>query len=116
MPPTSPCLSVPCRTEKGAIRARAMRSPPRKWRVAVVLKGRGAVASGRERWPRLFGQFFRFDAWSLLSSCVEAIIAAQTGDMDKAIRYGMAAPLLMDLADPHARCSARRSPFYAVDG
>jgi alpha,alpha-trehalose phosphorylase len=33
-----------------------------------------------------------------LSSCVEAIVAAQTGDMDKAIRYGMAA-LLMDLAD-----------------
>jgi alpha,alpha-trehalose phosphorylase len=35
---------------------------------------------------------------SSLSSCVEAIIAAQTGDMEKAIRYGMAA-LLMDLAD-----------------
>jgi alpha,alpha-trehalose phosphorylase len=35
---------------------------------------------------------------SSLSSCVEAIIAAQTGDMDTAIRYGMAA-LLMDLAD-----------------
>jgi alpha,alpha-trehalose phosphorylase len=35
---------------------------------------------------------------SSLSSCVEAIIAVQTGDMDKAIRYGMAA-LLMDLAD-----------------
>jgi len=35
---------------------------------------------------------------SSLSSCVEAIIAAQVGDMDKAIRYGMAA-LLMDLAD-----------------
>jgi alpha,alpha-trehalose phosphorylase len=35
---------------------------------------------------------------SSLSSCVEAIIAAQTGDMDKAIRYGIAA-LLMDLAD-----------------
>jgi alpha,alpha-trehalose phosphorylase len=34
---------------------------------------------------------------SSLSSCVEAIIAAQTGDMEKAIRYGMAA-LLMDLA------------------
>jgi alpha,alpha-trehalose phosphorylase len=33
-----------------------------------------------------------------LSSCVEAIIAAQIGDMEKAIRYGMAA-LLMDLAD-----------------
>ena len=33
-----------------------------------------------------------------LSSCVEAIIAAQIGDMDRAIRYGMAA-LLMDLAD-----------------
>ena len=35
---------------------------------------------------------------SSLSSCVEAIIAAQMGDMDKAIQYGMAA-LLMDLAD-----------------
>ena len=33
-----------------------------------------------------------------LSSCVEAIIAGQIGDLDKAIRYGMAA-LLMDLAD-----------------
>jgi alpha,alpha-trehalose phosphorylase len=35
---------------------------------------------------------------SSLSSCIEAIIAAQIGDMDKAFRYGMAA-LLMDLAD-----------------
>jgi alpha,alpha-trehalose phosphorylase len=35
---------------------------------------------------------------SSLSSCVEAIIAAQIGDIDKAIRYGMAA-MLMDLAD-----------------
>jgi alpha,alpha-trehalose phosphorylase len=35
---------------------------------------------------------------SSLSSCVEAIIAAQIGNMEKAIRYGMAA-LLMDLAD-----------------
>jgi alpha,alpha-trehalose phosphorylase len=35
---------------------------------------------------------------SSLSSCVEAIIAAQLGDIEKAIRYGMAA-LLMDLAD-----------------
>ena len=35
---------------------------------------------------------------SSLSSCVEAIIAAQIGDLEKAIRYGMAA-LLMDLAD-----------------
>jgi alpha,alpha-trehalose phosphorylase len=35
---------------------------------------------------------------SSLSSCVEAIIAVQTGNMEKAIRYGMAA-LLMDLAD-----------------
>jgi alpha,alpha-trehalose phosphorylase len=35
---------------------------------------------------------------SSLSSCVEAIIAAQTGDIEKAISYGMAA-LLMDLAD-----------------
>jgi alpha,alpha-trehalose phosphorylase len=35
---------------------------------------------------------------SSLSSCIEAIIAAQIGDMDKAVRHGMAA-LLMDLAD-----------------
>jgi alpha,alpha-trehalose phosphorylase len=35
---------------------------------------------------------------SSLSSCVEAIIAAQVGDVEKARRYGMAA-LLMDLAD-----------------
>lgn len=35
---------------------------------------------------------------SSLSSCVEAIVAAQVGDAEKAIRYGMAA-LLMDLAD-----------------
>jgi alpha,alpha-trehalose phosphorylase len=35
---------------------------------------------------------------SSLSSCVEAIIAAQISDMEKAFRYGMAA-LLMDLAD-----------------
>jgi alpha,alpha-trehalose phosphorylase len=35
---------------------------------------------------------------SSLSSCIEAIIAAQISDMDKAVRYGMAA-LLMDLAD-----------------
>jgi alpha,alpha-trehalose phosphorylase len=35
---------------------------------------------------------------SSLSSCVEAIIAAQVGEMDKAFRYGMAA-LLMDLDD-----------------
>jgi alpha,alpha-trehalose phosphorylase len=35
---------------------------------------------------------------SSLSSCVEAIVAAQTGDSEKAISYGMAA-LLMDLAD-----------------
>ena len=33
-----------------------------------------------------------------MSSSVEAIIAAQIGDIDKAISYGMAA-LLMDLAD-----------------
>ncbi|MBX9828378.1 MAG: glycoside hydrolase family 65 protein [Xanthobacteraceae bacterium] len=35
---------------------------------------------------------------SSLSSCVEAIIAAQVGNMEKALQYGMAA-LLMDLAD-----------------
>ncbi|MFL5285148.1 MAG: glycosyl hydrolase family 65 protein [Rhodopila sp.] len=35
---------------------------------------------------------------SSLSSCVEAIVAAQVGDVETAIRYGMAA-LLMDLAE-----------------
>jgi alpha,alpha-trehalose phosphorylase len=35
---------------------------------------------------------------SSLSSCIEAIIAAQIGDLDRAVRYGTAA-LLMDLAD-----------------
>jgi len=35
---------------------------------------------------------------SSLSSCIEAVIAAQIGNMEKAIRYGIAA-LLMDLAD-----------------
>ena len=35
---------------------------------------------------------------SSLSSCVEAIIAAQVGDTERAIRYGIAA-LLMDLAN-----------------
>jgi alpha,alpha-trehalose phosphorylase len=35
---------------------------------------------------------------SSLSSCVEAIIAAQTDDIERAIQFGMAA-LLMDLAD-----------------
>lgn len=35
---------------------------------------------------------------SSLSSCIEAIVAAQIGDTDRAIRYGVAA-LLMDLAD-----------------
>jgi trehalose/maltose hydrolase-like predicted phosphorylase len=34
---------------------------------------------------------------SSLSPCIEAIIAAQVGDREKAIEYGMAA-LLMDLA------------------
>ena len=40
---------------------------------------------------------------SSLSSCIEAIIAAEVGDMEKAIRYGMAA-LLMDLADVKDGC------------
>jgi alpha,alpha-trehalose phosphorylase len=35
---------------------------------------------------------------SSLSSCIEAIIAAEVGEREKAVRYGMAA-LLMDLAD-----------------
>jgi alpha,alpha-trehalose phosphorylase len=35
---------------------------------------------------------------SSLSSCIEAVVAAQTGDVEKAIQYGIAA-LLMDLDD-----------------
>ena len=50
---------------------------------------------------------------SSLSSCIEAIIAAQIGDMDKAIRYGMAA-LLMDLADVGG--NVKDGAAYRLDG
>jgi alpha,alpha-trehalose phosphorylase len=62
----------------------------------VLANGRSSRTEAKKR------NFYFYDplttGGSSLSSCVEAIIAAQIGDMDKAIRYGMAA-LLMDLAD-----------------
>jgi alpha,alpha-trehalose phosphorylase len=64
--------------------------------LAMFLLGNSFSAEAKKR------NFYFYDPLttgdSSLSSCVEAIIAAQIGDMDKAIRYGMAA-LLMDLAD-----------------
>ena len=65
--------------------------------------GLGHVPVGRRFPPEMKKRNFDFydpltTGDSSLSSCVEAIIAAQIGDIDKAIRYGMAA-LLMDLAD-----------------
>jgi phage tail protein X len=51
-----------------------------------------------------------------LSSCVEAILAAQIGDVDKTLRCGMAA-LLMDLAVLVETCAtAVISPRWAVPG
>jgi alpha,alpha-trehalose phosphorylase len=54
---------------------------------------------------------------SSLSSCVEAIIAGQIGDLDKAIRYGMAA-LLMDLAPTSVATlrTAAMSPRWGEPG
>jgi len=52
-----------------------------------------------EEKKRNFEYYDRFTTGdSSLSSCVEAIIAGQVGDLDKAVNYGIAA-LLMDLAD-----------------
>jgi alpha,alpha-trehalose phosphorylase len=54
---------------------------------------------------------------SSLSSCVEAIIAAQAGNMEKAIRYGMAALLMMDLDDIGGNVKeAATSPRWAEPG
>jgi alpha,alpha-trehalose phosphorylase len=50
-----------------------------------------------------------------LSSCVEAIVATQIGDIEKAVRYGMAA-LLMDFADVGQReGTAATLPRWAGD-
>jgi alpha,alpha-trehalose phosphorylase len=64
--------------------------------LAMFLLGDAFSAEAKKRNFEFYDPLTTGD--SSLSSCVEAIIAAQIGDMEKAIRYGMAA-LLMDLAD-----------------
>jgi alpha,alpha-trehalose phosphorylase len=64
--------------------------------LAMFLLGSSFSLEEKKRNFEFYDKFTTGD--SSLSSCIEAIIAAQTGDVDKAIRYGMAA-LLMDLAD-----------------
>jgi alpha,alpha-trehalose phosphorylase len=64
--------------------------------LAMFLLGGAFSAEAKKRNFEFYDPLTTGD--SSLSSCVEAIIAAQIGDMEKAIRYGMAA-LLMDLAD-----------------
>ena len=64
--------------------------------MAMFLLGPSFSLEDKRRNFEFYNAFTTGD--SSLSSCVEAIIAAQTGDVDRAIRYGMAA-LLMDLAD-----------------
>ncbi|MBV8522153.1 MAG: glycoside hydrolase family 65 protein, partial [Acetobacteraceae bacterium] len=64
--------------------------------LALFLLGDAFSMEEKKRNFEFYNAFTTGD--SSLSSCVEAIIAAQIGDLDKTIRYGMAA-LLMDLAD-----------------
>ena len=64
--------------------------------LALFLLGNAFTVEAKKRNFEFYDPLTTGD--SSLSSCVEAIIAAQIGDVDKAIRYGMAA-LLMDLAD-----------------
>ena len=64
--------------------------------LAMFLLGDAFSLEEKERNFRFYDRLTTGD--SSLSTCVEAIIAAQIGDMKKAIHYGMAA-LLMDLAD-----------------
>jgi alpha,alpha-trehalose phosphorylase len=64
--------------------------------LAMFLLGDTFSIEAKKRNFDFYGPFTTGD--SSLSSCVQAIIAAQIGDIDKAIQYGMAA-LLMDLAD-----------------
>ena len=64
--------------------------------LALFLLGDAFPLEAKKRNFEFYDAFTTGD--SSLSSCVEAIIAAQVGDIDKTIRYGMAA-LLMDLAD-----------------
>jgi alpha,alpha-trehalose phosphorylase len=64
--------------------------------LAMFLFGNAFSAEAKKRNFEFYDPLTTGD--SSLSSCVEAIIAAQVGDTAKAIRYGIAA-LLMDLAD-----------------
>ena len=64
--------------------------------LAMFLLGDEFSAEEKKRNFEFYDPFTTGD--SSLSSCVEAIIAAQVGDIGKAIRYGVAA-LLMDLDD-----------------
>jgi alpha,alpha-trehalose phosphorylase len=64
--------------------------------LAMFLLGNAFSAEAKKRNFEFYDPLTTGD--SSLSSCVEAIIAAQIGDIKKAIQYGMAA-LLMDLAD-----------------
>jgi alpha,alpha-trehalose phosphorylase len=64
--------------------------------LAMFLLGDAFCAEEKKRNFEFYNPLTTGD--SSLSSCVEAIIAAQVGDVEKAIEYGMAA-LLMDLAD-----------------
>jgi alpha,alpha-trehalose phosphorylase len=64
--------------------------------LAMFLLGDGFPAEMKKRNFDFYDPLTTGD--SSLSSCVEAIIAAQIGNVEKAIQYGMSA-LLMDLAD-----------------
>jgi alpha,alpha-trehalose phosphorylase len=64
--------------------------------LAMFLLGDAFAAEAKKRNFEFYDPLTTGD--SSLSSCVEAIIAAQIGDVEKAIQYGVAA-LLMDLAD-----------------
>jgi alpha,alpha-trehalose phosphorylase len=64
--------------------------------LAMFLLGNMFSAEAKQRNFEFYDPLTTGD--SSLSSCIEAIIAAQIGNIEKAIRYGMAA-LLMDLAD-----------------
>jgi alpha,alpha-trehalose phosphorylase len=64
--------------------------------LAMFLLGGAFTAAAKKRNFEFYDPLTTGD--SSLSSCVEAIIAAQVGDVEKAIQYGITA-LLMDLAD-----------------
>jgi len=64
--------------------------------LAMFLLGSTFTAAEKKRNFEFYDPLTTGD--SSLSSCVEAIIAAQVGDVEKAIQYGVTA-LLMDLAD-----------------